>query len=197
MTSSASTPRPIARVLAFFLRVALALTFVGIGVGIYAWLYNTRPQPPASDPSQTGRLRLVVSEPITQAVGRRFRAFGQARALDAADVPARVSATVAIAHPNYREGATVEAGEPLVTLDESDFRRQLNISEEAIKGIDAQLSMLALDESSLRRALELAEEDAQMATNDLERVRKAASQDAAVAREVDRARGAAILTERA
>lgn len=197
MTSSASTPRPIARVLAFFLRVALALTFVGIGVGIYAWLYNTRPQPPASDPSQTGRLRLVVSEPITQAVGRRFRAFGQARALDAADVPARVSATVAIAHPNYREGATVEAGEPLVTLDESDFRRQLNISEEAIKGIDAQLSMLALDESSLRRALELAEEDAQMATNDLERVRKAASQDAAVAREVDRARGAAILSERA
>lgn len=197
MTSSDSKRSSFARVLSLFLRVALALVFVGVGVGVYAWLYNTRPQPPASDPSQTGRLRLVVSEPVLQPVGRRFRAFGQARALEAADVPARVSATVVSAHPNYREGATVTEGEPLVTLDESDFRRQLSISEEAMKGIDAQLSMLALDEASLLRALELAQEDANIAAADLERVRKAAAQDAAVAREVDRARGAAILSERA
>jgi len=197
MTASASQPHPVARILAFLLRAGVSIACIAVGVGIYAWLYETRPQPPASDPSQTGRLRLLVTEPVEQAVGRRFRAFGQARALNVADLPARVSATVAELHPNYREGATVAAGEPLVSLDDSDFRRQLAMADEAIKAIDAQLSMLDLDERSLARALELAEEDARLAQDDLGRVRSAAEQQAAQAREVDRARAAAILSERA
>jgi multidrug resistance efflux pump len=184
-------------VLSFLLRAGVSVAFIAAGVGIYAWLYNTRPQPPASDPSQTGRLRLLVTEPVEQPVGRRFRAFGQARALNVADVPARVSATVATLHPNYHEGASVASGEPLVTLDDSDFRRQLVMTEEAIKAIDAQLSMLDLDERTLKRSLELAEEESKLTQDDLERVRSAAAQQAAQAREVDRARGAAILAERA
>jgi multidrug efflux pump subunit AcrA (membrane-fusion protein) len=190
-----STPR--LRLLPLLARAVVSLAFIAAGVGIFSWLYVTRAQPPASDPSATGRLRLLVSEPLELEVGRRFRAFGQARAHESADVPARVSAPVAKLHPNYREGATVAAGEPLVSLDESDFQRQLAIADEAIKALDAQLGMLALDESSLRRGVELAEEDATLAKDDLERVRAAAAQDAAVAREVDRARGAAILAERA
>lgn len=189
--------KPIVRVLSFLARAGVSAAFIAAGIGIYVWLYETRAQPPASDPSATGRLRLLVTEPIEQPVGRRFRAFGQARAVNVADVPARVSATVAMIHPNYREGAAVAAGEPLVSLDDSDFKRQLTMSDEALRAIDAQLSMLALDEASLKRALELAEEDAKIANDDLERVRRAAAQDAAVAREVDRARGMAILSERA
>lgn len=190
-------PTPFVRIASILLRAGVSIAFIAVGVGIYAWLYNTRPQPPASDPSQTGRLRLLVAEPLERPVGRRFRAFGQARALRVADVPARVSATVAELHPNYREGAGVAAGEAMVTLDDSDFRRQLAMADEALKGIDAQLAMLDLDEHSLRRALELAEEDARLAADDLARVRDAAAQEAAQAREVDRARGAAILAERA
>ena len=197
MSQPISQQRPIVRVLSFLVRAGVSIAFIAAGVGIYAWLYETRPTPPASDPSATGRLRLLVSEPVEQPVGRRFRAFGQARALNVADIPARVSATVATLHPNYREGATVAEGEPLVTLDDSDFRRQLTMADEAIKAVEAQLSMLALDESTLRRALELAEEDAKIAQDDLARVRSAAEQQAAQAREVDRARGAAILAERA
>lgn len=192
-----SQPTPIVRVISFLVRAGVSVAFIAVGVGIYAWLYNTRPQPPASDPSQTGRLRLLVTEPIEQPVGRRFRAFGQARALRVADVPARVSATVAELHANYREGARVEAGEPLVTLDDSDVRRQLAMTDEAIKAIEAQLSMLDLDERSLKRSLELSEEESAITRDDLERVRSAAAQQAAQAREVDRARAAAILAERA
>lgn len=201
MTSPASqnpsSLRPIARAMSFLLRAGVSIAFIAAGIGIYVWLYETRPQPPASDPSQTGRLRLLVTEPVEQPVGRRFRAFGQARALNVADVPARVSATVAELHPNYREGATVAAGEPLVTLDDSDFKRQLAMADEALKGLDAQLAMLDLDERSLKRALELAEEESKITQDDLERVRNAAAQQAAQAREVDRARAAAILAERA
>lgn len=185
------------RLLPILARAGVSVAFLAAGIGIYIWLYETRPQPPASDPSTTGRLRLVVTTPVEQAVGRRFRAFGQARAVEVADVPARVAATVAVIHPNYREGAAVAAGEPLVTLDDSDFRRQLSMTDEALKTAEAQLAMLELDERTASRALELAEEDAKLANDDLDRVRRAAEQDAARAREVDRARGVAILAERA
>ncbi len=114
-----------------------------------------------------------------------------------ADVPARVTATVASVHPNYREGATVAAGDALVSLDTDDFQRQLTMSDEALRGIDARLSMLELDSNSAKRTLELVEEDARLAQVDFERVKAAAAQDAAMAREVDRARGAAIGAERA
>ena len=197
MTSTAGKPSLVARSLGMLLRAGVSIACIAVGVGIYAWLYETRPQPPASDPSQTGRLRLLVTEPVEQPVGRRFRAFGQARALSVADVPARVSATVAQVHPGYREGATVAAGDPLVSLDDSDFRRQLAMADEALKAVEAQLAMLDLDERSLARALELAEEDSKLAQDDLERVRAAAAQQAAQAREVDRSRAAAILAERA
>ena len=192
-----TAPQPRVHILPILTRAVISVAFIAAGVAVFSWLYWTRAQPPASDPSATGRLRLLVSEPLELDVGRRFRAFGQARARNAADVPARVTAPVVKLHPNYREGATVAAGEPLITLDDSDFQRQLSIAEESIKAIDAQLSILDLDRSSLARALELSEEDARLAKDDLDRVRRAAEQDAAVAREVDRARGAAIGAERA
>ncbi len=169
---------------------------IGAGIGIYLWLYETRPTPPASDPSTTGRLRLLVTEPLSQAAGRRFRAFGQARAVVTADVPARVSATVTALHPNYREGARVLQGEALVSLDDSDFRRQVTMADEALKSIDAQLAMLTLDAATSERTAGLASEEAALAAADLERVRVAQSQSAAQAREVDRARSSAIAAER-
>lgn len=189
--------KPIVRVLRVFAQATISIVFIGVGIGIYYWLYETRATPSASDPSTTGRLRLLVSEPLEQPVGRRFRAFGQVRALNSADVPARVSATVAQLHPNYREGATVAAGEALVTLDDSDFKRQATIAQESLRSIEALLTMLSRDETTMQRALELAEEDAALMTADLTRVREALANDAAIAREVDRARANAIASERA
>ncbi len=192
-----TAPKPIVRVLRVVAQGALSLAFIAVGLGIYYWLYETRATPPASDPSATGRLRLLVSEPLEQPVGRRFRAFGQVRALTAADVPARVSATVAQVHANYREGAAVVAGEPLITLDDSDFKRQVTIALESLQSIEAQLALLARDEITMSRALALAEEDAALMTADLERARVAFANDAAIEREVDRARTTAIASERA
>lgn len=177
-------------------RAIVSIACVAAGVGIYVWLYETRPTPPASDPSATGRIRLLVAEPLQQAVGRRFRAFGQARAVDAADVPARVSAVVTALHANYREGAVVTAGEALVSLDDSDFKRQVTIANESLRGIEAQLALLALDASTLERTAALAAEESALAAADLERVRTAFSNGAAQPREVDRARSAAIAAEK-
>ena len=195
--SSMTSHKSPLRILPLLTRGVVSIACIGAGIGIYAWLYYARAQPSASDPAMTGRLRLQVTTPIEQAVGRHFRAFGQARAVNVADVPARVTATVISVHPNYREGATVAAGDALVSLDSEDFQRQLTMSDEALRGIDARLSMLELDAANAKRTLELVEEDARLAQADFERVKAAAAQDAAIAREVDRARGGAISAERA
>ena len=161
--SSMTSHKSPLRILPLLTRGVVSIACIGAGIGIYAWLYYARAQPSASDPAMTGRLRLQVTTPIEQAVGRHFRAFGQARAVNVADVPARVTATVISVHPNYREGATVAAGDALVSLDSEDFQRQLTMSDEALRGIDARLSMLELDTANAKRTLELVEEDARLA----------------------------------
>ena len=40
--------KPIVRVLSFLARAGVSAAFIAAGVGIYAWLYETRAQPPAS-----------------------------------------------------------------------------------------------------------------------------------------------------
>ena len=40
-----SQPKPIVRVLSFLVRAGVSIAFIAAGVGIYAWLFNTRPQP--------------------------------------------------------------------------------------------------------------------------------------------------------
>ncbi len=192
MAEPTLTLRPIA----ILARAAVSVACIGAGIGIYLWLYETRPTPPSTDAATTGRLRLLVANPLTQPVGRRFRAFGQARAMDAADVPARVSATVTQLHPSYREGARVAKDEALVSLDDSDFRRQVTIASESLKSIDAQLAMLALEGATIERTAGLAAEEAALAAADLARVRDAQAQNAAQSREVDRARSNAIASEK-
>ena len=188
--------QPTIRPLALVARGLVAVAFISAGIAIYLWLYATRPIPPASDPSATGRLRLVVVAPLEKAVGQRFRAYGQSRAMHTADVPSRVSATVALLHPQYREGAAVEIGTPLVSLDNRDFERQVTMAVESLRTIESQIAMLTLDATSLQRTLELANESAALAAVDYSRVREAFTNNAAQSREVDRARAGAIESER-
>ena len=71
-----------------------------------------------------------------------MRAYGTARAMDTADVPARVGAVVESLGANYAVGGTVKQGELLVRLDATDFDKQIVVSDEAIRGFDAQMALL-------------------------------------------------------
>lgn len=177
-------------------RVVACVVLLVAALGIAQWLVATKPEAAESDKGNQLR-RVTVVDVLEAPVGRRLRAYGTARALQSADVPARVGATVAELGANYREGERVDKDEVLLRLDDTDFRRQLEIANQSIDAIGAQLALLDVDERTISDSLRLSEADAELVRADLRRVEEAAREGAAKEREVDRVRQLSIAADRA
>lgn len=177
-------------------RTAISLGFLLAGVAVFAFLVRTRPVPESATAGD-GPRRVVTVTAFESPVGRQWLGYGTVRAVDTADVPARVAATVAGLGEAYEVGRAVKAGETLVTLDDADFRRQLEMAETALAALAAERASLAVDERTLRDSVQIAEEDLALAKTELERVRAAVAAEAAVARELDRSRQVVLIAERA
>ncbi len=181
---------------AVFFRSVIVLALVAAGGAIVAGLVATKPDAGrnAGD-APPPRIAVVELQPLP--IERFVRAYGTARAMDTADVPARVGAVVESLGANYAVGGTVKQGELLVRLDAIDFDKQIVVSDEAIRGFDAQMALLDTQARAFSQAAELAASDRELAAADLARVEAAAGEGAAQPREVDRARGALIAATRA
>jgi RND family efflux transporter MFP subunit len=191
--ATARAPLPIYAVV---FRAAVCLALLAAGGAAIAALVATTPEasrnPPAAAPQRVSVLELRPLE-----IERFVRGYGTARALESADVPARVGAVVESIAPNFAAGARVAKGETLITLDRSDFLKQVAIAEQAIRAIDSQIALLDAQERTAVASAELARADRELAQKDLERVERAAAENAAQPREVDRARQALIAASRA
>jgi multidrug efflux pump subunit AcrA (membrane-fusion protein) len=173
--------------------VICAVLLIG-SAAIAAMLVRTRPLPePAAEAGE--RPRVLVMKAALVPVRREWTGFGVARAMDAADVPARLTSTAIEIGPEVRVGAPVRSGQVLVRLDDSEFSRQVEIAGQAIAELEAQLAQLAVEEASWTRRLELAVDDTFLARRDLERVEQAMAREAAQQRELDRARQALVAAE--
>lgn len=198
VTSSPVNPTPEQRLplSAILFRSAVCVVLVGIGAGIVGALVATKPSAgrnaELAPPQRIGVLE-IQPLPIEQVV----TGYGTARALESADVPARVAAVVESVAANFAPGSRVAKGDVLVTLDKSDFEKQVAMAEEAIRVFEAQQALLDTQERALSQAAELARSDRELAAADLSRVEKAASDGAAQPREVDRARQGLIGATRA
>ncbi len=187
--SRADRIRRLAPVLALAVRFGLGLILLVVAVGVFRWLERTRPEPGQVDPESI-RPRVAVLELRPMAVERAWTGFGTARAMDAADVPARVTATVLEIPAGIEAGTTVIAGEVLARLDPTDFQARLRAATEAVAELTAQLEALAIERVRLADQLELLEERVHLAEAELARVEDAAGSGAARPREVDAARAA-------
>lgn len=176
-------------------RVIACALLLAAGLVAFRVLEATRPQPPRNEKADELR-RVVVVDVLERPAGRRWRGYGTAQPLLSADVPAQVGAVVTALAPNYREGAAVRTGEPLLELDAADFARQLDMASNTLAAIDAQLALLDVDEATATESVRLSEEEAALARADLARVEEAMRNDAAMAREVDRFRQARIVADR-
>lgn len=174
------------KVVSLIFRGAVAVACLAAAIGIFAFLYNTAPKPPASDVT-LALPRVQVMRATLVPVQRQWEGFGTAQSMETANVPSRVTSTVTARPDEIRSGRTVRKGQLLVKLDDSDFVRQVEIATQAIADIEAQLRRLELEEKSLQTQAELAAEDARLARADVERVREALARDAARQREVDQA----------
>ncbi|MHC4809256.1 MAG: efflux RND transporter periplasmic adaptor subunit [Planctomycetota bacterium] len=187
--SRADRIRRLAPVLALVVRFGLGVVLLVVAVGVFGWLERTRPEPGQVDPESI-RPRVAVLELRPMAVERSWTGFGTARAMDAADVPARVTATVLEIPPSIEAGTTVTAGAVLARLDPTDFEARLRAATESVADLSAQLEGLTIEQARLADQLELLEERVRLAEAELARVEDAAGSGAARPREVDAARAA-------
>lgn len=181
---------------AIIFRSVVCLALIAAGGGAIAALVATKPEA-ARNPQAAAPQRVAVLEVRPLEIERFVRGYGTARALDSADVPARVGAVVESISPSFAAGARVAKGDMLVALDRSDFLEQVAMAEQAIRGLDSQAALLDAQERAAIASAELARADRDLAATDLERVEKAAADGAAPPREVDRARQALIAASRA
>lgn len=181
-------PMPAARLIPIATRVILALVLLLIAASIVTALVRTAPQLEVS-PSSRLLPAVVVMEARPVPVQRRTVGYGVADALQHADVPARVGATVASIPPTTRVGQEVRAGELLVQLDDTDFKRFVERAEQAVLQAIADQELLAIERRAAEERADIARRDRELAEADLARVQDAFDQGAARQREVDNASG--------
>lgn len=181
---------------AIVFRTVVCLAFVGAGLGIVGALVATKPDA-GRNATKAPPPRVAVLELAPIEIERFVRGYGTARAVESADVPARVGAVVVALGANYAVGRPVAKDEILVELDASDFRQQVEIAREAIRAIEAQVAVIETQARAARETAELVGREREIAARDLERVENAAREGAAQAREVDLARAALIGATRA
>ena len=193
MSSSTNPPLPLS---AKIFRGIVCLALVGAGIGVVGALVATKPDA-GRNATKAPPPRVAVLEVAPIEIEAFVRGYGTARALESADVPARVGAVVARLGENYAVGQTVAKDEVLVELDASDFHQQVEIAREAIRAIEAQVAVIETQARAARETAQLIVREKEIAANDLARVEAAAREGAAQAREVDLARGALIAATRA
>ncbi len=165
----------------------VSVVALGIAIGIFSLLWNSRPEPARIDEPPKAR-RVEVMRAVAVPVRRRWQGFGTARAFDEADIPAEVIAVVTGIPPQIVEGAPIQKDAVVALLDDTDFVIQQNISARRIDDLDAQLAQLTLERHSWEQRLAIATEDVQLAEADYARVKQALERQAARDREVDQAR---------
>lgn len=166
--SSPGSPGSTNRLLALTTRIVVGVLMLALAVVIFAVMSAAKPTVQAVDPAAT-RQTVIVFEAHRVPVQRQWRGYGTADALNTADVPARVTATVESIPPGILPGARVTKGQLLVQLDDSDFKRQLDITQQRIAELDAALAQIDVEERRIAERLALEASDVAMARTDYNR----------------------------
>jgi len=177
-------------------RILVGAGLLVIAVAVFVALVKSKPTA-ARSPTANTAPQVIVMEARPVEVRRQWDVFGTARAMDSADVPARVMASVIEICADVLAGAAVEKGQLLVQLDDSDFVRQEEIATQSIADINAQLARLEVEKRSWQERVRLAGEMVQLAQAEFDRVSAARQREVAKEREVDQARQALIEAVRA
>lgn len=177
------------------MRAAIAATLLVIGLLIFQFLAWTKPIVPVVDPDQLHqRVNYFTAQPVP--VRRQWVGYGTAEAIDSANIPARVTATVTRVRPEALEGNTVTKDQVLVELDNSDFVNQLKIAQQNLEAVQARLAELDTLEASLKQQLDVQKRDTKLAQDELARVSEMFSRAAANQKDLDASERAALSSER-
>lgn len=176
-------------------RASLSVGIVLGAIVVVIWMVRTRPVAAIKQPDERP-VPIAVMEVSPMPAVRGIRGYGTVRALESADVAARVEGVVVALGPGVREGMRVEKGAVLVELDGDDARRQLQAALQSLAALRAQKQGLDIEERALADSLRLANEELTLAREEVARVEAAFADGVALQRELDRARTAALAADR-
>ncbi len=177
-------------------RAGVSIGVLALGVAIFAYLVTTKRQVPRGNGGP--RATSVAVFPAQRVpVQRQWQGFGTAEAMDVADVPARVTATVEHLPEDVLVGQPVSRGQLLVQLDDEDFEHEVAIAEQALIELRAQLARLEVERQRLTERLAYEREDLAIAEDELARKRQLFAQQAANEADVDATRSKVIAARRA
>ncbi len=177
-------------------RLAVVALLLAVGVGVSA-LFLINPPTPAERGPQAGRVEVPVFRTHQAMVARQWRGYGTANAMDAADVPARLTATVENVPPQIEAGRPVEKGDLLVQLDATDFQHDAQMAQQRLVELRPQLDQLKVQQTRLAERMKLEKEDTEVAQREFDRVQRLMKRNAGTQQEVDRAQREVIVAQRA
>ena len=175
-------------------RIVLIVVILVISGSIYAYLAATAGEIAASQ-NTAEPMKVPVFEVRKLPVQRQWLGQGVADAVNTADVPARINATIVKIPNNIQAGETVAKDQLLVELDASDFERQVAQQRNTLASIAAERSLLDVEQQRLKDRLTLAEEDAELAETEAVRVAELFKNGAAGQQDKDRSRRTAIVAD--
>lgn len=182
-------------IIAITTRVIVCLAILALSAVIFTVLLITKPAPERRGENQESHPVFVLRAALTE-VRRQYEGFGTAQAMDSADVPARVTSTVIALPEDILPGNKVVKGQILARLDESDYRRKVEIASNLLQELDAQITQLEIEAQGWVERVDLAGKQVALAQAEYDRIEKAHADGAAKIRELDIANAALLGTQR-
>lgn len=183
------------RPLALIVRLLLPLVILMAGVGLFVALTATAPTVKmAGDTRRVQQVRVFRAQLIE--VQRQWHGYGTAEAEVSADIPAQVTATVEEIPDGIDPGTPVKKGQLLIQLDDSDFQRQVEIAEQTLAQLRAQLAQWEVEHARLRERLDLETRAVGIAGREFERVRELIGRGVGTQQDVDRSERELLNAER-
>ncbi len=178
------------------LRAIVAITLIlGGGVGVAAIFIATGIEPPRKE---SGELPPLVESIVIQPenVTERFIGYATANAARSAKLAAEISATVVERINNIRAGASVEKDQPLIQLDDREYRLAHKRAKALATAEQAALDEITVERSKLEQLINSAEAELRVTEAERSRVARLFEQEQAAKKEFDFAHLAHQTTRR-
>ncbi|MBD3647975.1 MAG: efflux RND transporter periplasmic adaptor subunit, partial [Pseudomonadales bacterium] len=135
-----------------FITYVAPIVVLGLGVGGFATLHWAKPEPEKK--TEDPRPVSVFVESVEQAdVDLLVSTSGEVRASTVVDVVAQVAGRVVSVSPEFVEGGMVEPGEPLITIEDTDYRLALSRARMEVAAAERGVQQALADADVARKQL--------------------------------------------
>ena len=177
-------------------RVIVVVMLLAVSGGIVKAMIATRAKSEMNPPASAAIVVRTI-ESVHRPSNRIWSGYGTARTMGSADVVAEVAGRVIERPQAIEAGKSVEAGDLIVRLDDTDSINALDVARQAAKSLDAQISGLRIETEQMENQVRYATQEIEAARRDLERIDEAIAAGAGSAGERDVKLASMLRSQRA